>query len=58
MVERWPAALEAGFKIPGGEPKNFQYDSLQDLGQELLPNSSIFEVQRNHQIDSLSYVKK
>ena len=36
---------------------NYMYDSLQDLGQELLPNSSIFEVQRNHQIDSLSYVK-
>ena len=40
---------------------NFQtfavYDSLQDLGQELLPNCSIFEVHRNYKIDSLSYVK-
>ena len=33
------------------------YDSLQDLGQELLPNSSSFEVHRNYIIDSLSYVK-
>ena len=34
-----------------------QYDSLQDLGQELLPNSSIFKVERNYKIDNLSYVK-
>ena len=33
------------------------YDSLQDLGQELLPNSFIFKVHRNDKIDSLSYVK-
>ena len=33
------------------------YDSLQDLGQELLPNSSIFEVHTNYKIDSLSYVE-
>ena len=39
------------------EKANTSYDSLQDLGQELLPNSSIFEVHRNYKIDSLSYVK-
>ena len=25
VVERWPAALEAGVHTQGGEPKNFQY---------------------------------
>ena len=30
---------------------------LEDLGQELLPNSSIFEVHKNYNIESLSYVE-
>ena len=45
------------FDIKAVTFRYYKYDSLQDLGQELLPNSSIFKVHRNYKIDSRSYVK-